>query len=558
MLSIFNLVLYAVSFLYYGYPTVAASCPPLGPVFPAPKDLASSQSFQAALKNLSSLLDLAVGNANSSSGLPTKGDTYSIQVFSGFSNSNVFETYRQGDNMSELSAPVINGDTVYRIASCSKLFTVFMLLVEVGDKIWTDPLSKYLPELHGEKAWEDVTVGAVAGQLAGIQSDIVDLNAFLIPLLNFRYSNGYPPLEPDDELPCKANITRCSREQFFKSVKSSRFTYKPNTTPLYSNAGYAILGYVLESITGKSFEQVLEHSLVGPLGLSHTSASKPNESHVGAIKYNESFSSWNLDITEVTAEGGIFSSANDMSTFGRAILNSALISPNTTRAWLKPATFTSSFTGAVGRPWEIFRASIGHPSKNRVVDLYTKGGTLPTFQSIFALIPDFNVGFVVLLSTDATSQFPIAELIANTLIPALDEAGREQADVAFSGHYADNGGLNSSVTISSIVNEPGLVLESWISNGTDMLLDLDASHSGFRLFPSNVDEDNATVSAWKAEPNSQADLEIMFGTCVSWLQVGRNSYGKYVLDDFVFQLGDDGRATSLSINALKVVLEKNS
>lgn len=384
----------------------------------------------------------------------------------------------------------------------------------------------------------------------------MDLNTFLIPLLDYKYSNAYPPLEPQDELPCKANITRCSREQFFESVKVSRFTYKPNTTPLYSNAGFAILGYVLESITGKPFDEVLENIVVGPLGLSRTSASKPNESHVGAIKYNETFSSWNLDITDVTGEGGIFSSANDMSTLGRAILNSTLLPLNTTRAWLKPATFTSSFTVAVGRPWEIFRAAVGDSSKNRIVDLYTKGGSLPTFESILALIPDFNVGFVVLLSTDATSQFPIAELIANTLIPALDEAGREEADAAFSGHYIANGALNSSVTISSIANEAGLILESWISNGTDMLLDLDPSNSGFRLLPSNVEEEKTTISAWKAEPNSQADRKIMFGSCVSWLQVGRNSYGKYVLDDFVFHLDAEKKATSVSIDALRIVLEK--
>lgn len=387
-----------------------------------------------------------------------------------------------------------------------------------------------------------------------LTEEVVDLNAFALPLLNYQYSDGYPPLDPDEQPYCKANITKCSREEFFKAVKTSRFTNKPNTTPFYSNAGYAILGYVLESTTGKSYEEVLNRAVVDPLGLSRTTATKPNESHVGAIRYNETWSSWDLDISEVTAEGGIFSSANDMSTFGRAILNSTLLSPNITRAWLKPVTFTSSFTGAVGRPWEIFRAPIGDPSNNRVVDLYTKGGTLPTFQSIIALMPDFNVGFVVLLSTDSTSQFPIAELIANTLIPALDEAGREEADAAFSGHYVAEGPLNSSVTISSKANEAGLILSFWISNGTDMLLDINPSGSQFRLFPSNVDANNATISAWKAVPD--LPLTIMFGTCISWLQVGRNSYGKNVLDDFVFELGDDGKATSLSIKALKVVLER--
>jgi hypothetical protein len=89
-----------------------------------------------------------------------------------------------------------------------------------------------------------------------------------------------------------------------------------------------------------------------------------------------------------------------------------------------------------------------------------------------------------------------------------------------------------------------------------MFLDLDPTGSGFHLLPSNVDENDATVSAWKAEPYSQATITELFGTCIRWLQVGRNSYGKYVLDDFVFHLGSEGKATKLAIGALKVVLEK--
>jgi CubicO group peptidase (beta-lactamase class C family) len=111
-----------------------------------------------------------------------------------------------------------------------------------------------------------------------MKAKVVDLTAFLIPLWSFQYSDGYPPVEPEEQLPCKANITRCSQEQFFDSLKTSRFTYKPHTTPLYSNAGFAILGYVVESITGKSFEEVLQNTVAGPLGLSHTTGLKLNQS----------------------------------------------------------------------------------------------------------------------------------------------------------------------------------------------------------------------------------------------------------------------------------------
>ncbi|OAL02344.1 hypothetical protein IQ06DRAFT_134061 [Phaeosphaeriaceae sp. SRC1lsM3a] len=82
-----------------------------------------------------------------------------------------------------------------------------------------------------------------------------------------------------------------------------------------------------------------------------------------------------------------------------------------------------------------------------------------------------------------------------------------------------------------------------------MFLDLDPTSSGYRLFPSNIDEHDATVSARKVELNSKAMITDLFRACVSWLQVGLDSYGKYVLDDFVFHLGPEGKAIKLAIGA---------
>jgi hypothetical protein len=49
-----------------------------------------------------------------------------------------------------------------------------------------------------------------ANQHAGnaiLTAKVVDLTVFLIPLLSFQYSDGYPLLEPDEQLSHKASIT---------------------------------------------------------------------------------------------------------------------------------------------------------------------------------------------------------------------------------------------------------------------------------------------------------------------------------------------------------------
>jgi hypothetical protein len=224
---------------------------------------------------------------------------------------------------------------------------------------------------------------------------------------------------------------------------------------------------------------------------------------------------------------------------------------------MKPAVLTSSLRSAVGRPWEIWRTMIGDPANNRIVDLYTKGGTIGVYQSIIAFIPDFNIGYNILISSEnKLTQYTSAGILSDILVPALEEAAREEADTAFSGTYMAAEALNSSVVVSSDTNSPGLTLNRWISNGTDMLRTIDPKGRGFRLFWSNVDASNGTLSAWKAEPNSLATPYGLFGGCASWLGIGTQVYGKYSTDDFVFMLGDDGKAKSLAIKAFKVVLER--
>jgi hypothetical protein len=67
-------------------------------------------------------------------------------------------------------------------------------------------------------------------------------------------------------------------------------------------------------------------------------------------------------------------SSNDISTLGKSILNSDLLSKALTRRWLKPKSLLADLSKAVGMPWEIERVQLGE----RSVDLYTKDGDCET------------------------------------------------------------------------------------------------------------------------------------------------------------------------------------
>ncbi|KAF1933017.1 uncharacterized protein M421DRAFT_1588 [Didymella exigua CBS 183.55] len=254
--------------------------------------------------------------------------------------------------------------------------------------------------------------------------------------------------------------------------------------------------------------------------------------------------------------GGFFSTPNDLSAIGRAILSSTLLPSSTTRAWLKPTSFTSSLIGAVGHAWEIYRAVID-VKNNRVIDLYTKAGSLPGYGSILILIPDFDVGITIMMAGErGNGGTTIAGVITDNLLPALEEAPRVQADVSYAGTYTGSNGLNSTVKLTTAPGVPGLSIEEWVSNGTDLRHSVYETVELLQMFPTNIVSDDDKEISWRLTTGSAPNTGSPFDACPSWLGIDRPTYGVYSLDRFVLHVGEDGKAWGLEPKVLKTVLER--
>jgi hypothetical protein len=366
-----------------------------------------------------------------------------------------------------------------------------------------------------------------------------------------------PPLTASEIPRCSYGSGGCTQEAFLSDLIRRRPVNLPNSTPAYSNAAFATLGLVLEAAAGSTFEDTLRYLLLEPLQLEATSISQPQDLSLAIIPGNATTSGWDLNLSDTpgAAMGGFFSTPNDLSAIGRSILSSTLLPNATTRAWLKPTSFTSSLIGAVGRPWEIYRAVID-AKNNRVIDIYTKAGNLPGYASMLALIPDFDVGFTIMLAGEqGTGEMTVAGVITDELLPALEEAARVQADNTFAGVYTARNGLNSTVKLATTPGVPGLSIEEWISNGTDLRHSLYGSIEFLQMFPTLVTDDGKEIS-WRSTAISIPDTGSPFEACPSWLGIDRPTYGIYSLDHFVSHMGDDGKAWGLEPKMLKVVLER--
>ncbi|OCL14694.1 beta-lactamase/transpeptidase-like protein [Glonium stellatum] len=574
--------------------TAVPNCPLIGPEFPNPRNLSTHAAFQAAIKNLTDIFNY-IDTSNTTS---AQNFSYSVQVFSTDENfPTLFEHHHTASNLRSFNSSGVRNvgaSTVYRLGSVTKVFTVLAFLAEVGDTHFNEPITKFVPELANATKpgsdvvryvnWEEVTIGGLASQMAGIGRDYGVLGE-VTQSMDVATAETFRRVEPGHSVIGKA--------KFFDGVTSLYPSFPVWDTPAYSNIAYQILAYALENMTGKSFPTSLYEKVLTPLNLTNTYYWVANES-VGVVPGTVNATSWNVYLGDACPSGNMFSSTSDMSAVGRAILSSKILSPALTRRWLNPVAYTSVMEAGVGSPWGVRRIRRDGPNPYRFLTAYNKAGSIGSYTSLFALIKDLNIGFTVLIAgtPPGNLNFDIADILGGALFPALDTAARDEALAVYGGTYTSNAiqklnssltyhspltsnsslTLNSSLTINTDPDRPGLGVDPWISNGTDMVdwaLRLQSFSSVRGITPQarlyytgleTVAADGSKKQAFKAvfEDVGYPSLEgRLFSTdCGSWVDVTGVTYGSLPLDQFIFHFNSKGNVVSVENVGLRVQLYK--
>jgi len=158
----------------------------LGPVFLPPRHLSTNFGFLATYSQLSSALKSALEQGQSPYGNFTpNASSVSISMTSTGQASPIFSLNFTGSNLNTSAGGTehVSVDTVFRIGSISKLFTVYTFLLNNGLELWQRPITEYVPELrqfsqHEQNSvnldsvkWEEVTLGSLASHMSGIGRD---------------------------------------------------------------------------------------------------------------------------------------------------------------------------------------------------------------------------------------------------------------------------------------------------------------------------------------------------------------------------------------------------
>ena len=570
----------------------------LAPTYPPPKDLVGENSHVATgWKNLTSTIETYLNNQTADlTGLPgLKNLTFSLGMFSIYdaAAAGTLQYHYASAEVANSTTGItkVDGNAIYRVASVTKLFTVFAGMLNLDDPAWDRPITDFVPalaEFARNRPWEDdpvntiqwdqVTLAALGAQIAGGPRDVApyDPSDYLYTSTDPVGTYGLPTLNLTDPLavpPCATSTNgTCTADQYAQGAEARPPVFLPWTSPEYTDFGFMMLGLAIANITNKSIHDVYDESIFHPLNMGSSSSLPPSDNSTfkkyvipGDISNAAFFTAQAPEIT--IPSGGIFSTTNDLAKLGTALLNCTLLPPDQTRRWMKPVSHTAQLQYSVGRPWEIYRYI--HPTSGIITDIYTKLGDSGAYGGYIILLPDFGAGFSILgassLAERTTVNTALADLITETMLPALLAQAETEAEGNFAGTYvSDEADLNTTLIISRNQSEgakPGLVISSFISNGTDVISStIFGGEQPIRLLPT-ISDTRTKQAAFRTSPTQIPSGGLFSGAldvAFDWLGADSGTYGGLAVGLFVFDLSENGTAKAVRPAAWRVKLTKES
>jgi CubicO group peptidase (beta-lactamase class C family) len=144
---------------------------------------------------------------------------------------------------------LVTTNDLFHIGSCTKSMTATLaaMLIEQGKLRWDTTIAEVFPELKGrmDKQYESVTVEQLLHHRGGVP--------------------GEPPSAAWKRAWEEKGTPTQQRREFIEAVLAQPPAATLGTKMIYSNQGYAIVGAMLEKITGRDYETLITEKLFKPL-----------------------------------------------------------------------------------------------------------------------------------------------------------------------------------------------------------------------------------------------------------------------------------------------------
>jgi CubicO group peptidase (beta-lactamase class C family) len=255
--------------------------------------------------------------------------------------------------------------TIYHIASVNKPITAVgvMYLHQNGGLNINDPVSKYLSDYpSGNK----ITIKNLLSQTSGIPS-----------------YNRFPDY---GDYAKKEN----SLKEVVDWFKDKDLLFEPGSKYGYSNSNYVLLAYIIENISGLTYQNFMEKSIFEPLQMEHTKPFKYDEIILNRAEgYDPANTTFALKKTGFynnsikTGSGALFSTVGDLLKLDQALYTEDILNEET-----KKLMFTPIDDNEYGLGWGIWKRF----DKNK----QDHDGASPGSVAYFSRYPDEKVTIIFL------------------------------------------------------------------------------------------------------------------------------------------------------------------
>jgi len=215
--------------------------------------------------------------------------------------------YQRAFGMADLELGVtMQPGSLFEIGSMTKQFTAgcILQLAEQSKLKIDDPLSKYIDSCP--PAWQGIKLEHLLTHTSGI----IDLSG------------------PVGDL-----------KEILKMYRGHALNFSPGTKRVYSNIGYALLGFVIEKVSGESYRDYLQQHILKPLGLDHTLYGNTTAIIPGRVpcylrsKNGKAFHNAVFNL-QPSAAGALLSNAADLWKWNSALTSGQVISKSSLqKAW---------------------------------------------------------------------------------------------------------------------------------------------------------------------------------------------------------------------------------
>ena len=294
--------------------------------------------------------------------------------------------FSQGFGYANMEWKVPNDrETKFRLASVSKQFISMLAMIYVQeDKIkLDDAISEYLPDYRKDNG-EKVTVYHLMTNSSGIP----DFNT------EFWQNSCRDPHNIDELISkhCRGDLE-----------------FEPGARFKYSNAGYVVLGRILEQAGDKPLGESLQEKIFGPLGMENSGLERQADVVENlASGYNPGFKGHNradfINIDNAYSAGGLYSTVDDLLKWDQALYTNKLIKKKLKEKYFTP--YHKNYACGWGITYHKF------PAEEDSIQVIRHSGGIQGFNTIIARLPKDK--YTVILLANSTGV-PLSQMTSSLI-----------------------------------------------------------------------------------------------------------------------------------------------